>query len=95
MQPGPYFAYFFILIWVIVQLLLGRWMFKARPNKCVIEKYPKMVMILLLLPFGNYWKKQVEKQDIRILQSYQFRVRLWLLSILISLLIFYAYITIR
>jgi|APFre7841882724_1041349.scaffolds.fasta_scaffold189232_2 hypothetical protein len=90
-----YLIFSLIIGWVIIELLIGRWMFKAKPDKRMIEKYPKKVIIASSLPFGTSWKKKVEKNHIAILEAYQFRVRICFLSIILALLGFYSYISFR
>ena len=90
-----YLTFFVILVWVIAELLIGKWMFKVKPDKALIEKYPKNVIISSSLPFGNSWKRKVEKADIGPLGAYQSRVRICFLSIVLTFLIFCAYISIK
>lgn len=92
MEGRLYVAFSIIFVWIIAELFIGRWMFKAKPDKSIVEKYSKMVIIAASLPFGSSWKKKVEKNHISVLEAYQFRVRICFFSIVVSLLVFYAYI---
>jgi len=95
MSGELYLTFSLILAWVIAEILIGKWMFNAKPDKTIIEKYPKKVIILSSLPFGSSWKEKVQKNDIGALEAYQFRVKICFLSMVVALLVFYAYISIR
>lgn len=90
-----YLTFSVILAWVIAESIIGRWMFKAKPDKTIIEKYPKKVIMSSSLPFGSSWKKKVQENDIGVLEVYQSRVRICFLSIVLGLFVFCAYISIR
>lgn len=47
-------------IWGAVEVLIVIWMFKAKPNKIITDKYSRKVVFLSRLPLGNSWKKDVE-----------------------------------
>jgi hypothetical protein len=38
-------------------------------------------------PFGKIWKKHVDHEDLGIMEKYQFRIKMWFLSIIIPLFI--------
>ncbi len=75
--------YSFIFIWGILEILISKWMFNAKPHNNLTKKYPKKVIFMSQLPFGNKWKNNVEKEDIVIFQNYQYRIRIWFLSLMI------------
>jgi hypothetical protein len=90
--------YFVLPVWVVVEIFIGRWLFKAKPDKKITDKYPKKVIFLSQIPFGKTWMKNVAKEDVKLLQSYQQRIRVWWLSVILPLFliplsgIFYLYI---
>lgn len=75
--------YFFIPAWIVAETLIMIWMFKAKPDKNIKGKYPKKVVMLSQLPFGRSWVKNIDKDDVRLLQAYQRRIRVWYLSLMI------------
>jgi len=77
--------YFFLPIWIVAEIFIGKWLFKAKPEKKIMDKYPKKIIFLSQIPFGKTWMKNVDKEDIRLLQTYQHRIRVWWLSIIIPL----------
>jgi hypothetical protein len=92
---NDYLLYFYLLIWLIAELLIGKWIFKAQPKKDIIAKYPKKVIILSSLPFGTSWEKRVEKEDIKVFRTYQHRANIGVLSIVVSFFIFVLYIFVK
>ena len=76
-------AYFFIAIWIIIEIFIIRWMFQIKPEKEITNKYHRKIVFLSQLPFGKGWKKHVDKADIAVLERYQFRIKIWYLSIMI------------
>jgi hypothetical protein len=95
MRSDVYVIFSIIVAWGIIELLIGNWMFKAKPARSIIEQYPKKIIITASLPFGGSWKKKIERNHIGVFEAYQFRVKICFLSIIVSLLAFYAYISIR
>jgi len=79
--------YFFVPVWLVAETLIVIWMFKAKPDKNLKGKYPRKVIILSQLPFGKSWKKNVDKDDVKYLQIYQRRIRVWYLSLMIPFFI--------
>ena len=75
--------YFFVPAWIVAETLIVIWMFKAKPDKNIRDKYPRKVIILSQLPFGKSWRKNIDKDDVRLLQTYQHRIRVWYLSLMI------------
>ena len=75
--------YFFVPAWIVTETLIVIWMFKATPDKNIKDKYPRKVIILSQLPFGKSWAKNIDKEDVRLLQTYQRRIRVWYLSLMI------------
>ncbi len=71
---------FFVPIWIIGVLMTSRSLLKARPNKTILDKYPKRILFLLHLPFWKKWKQHVDKEDVKLLAIYQSRLMVWYLS---------------
>ncbi len=78
---------FVIIIWVIAEIFIIKWMFSARPTKDITEKYPKKIIFMSQFPFGKFWKMYVEHEDLEIMAKYQYRIKIWFLSIIIPLFI--------
>ncbi len=81
------FLYLSIAIWGVAEIFMAKWMFKAKPNKNLMDKYPRKVVFLSQLPFGKNWKKYIDKDDVRLMEPYQHRIKVWFLSIIIPLLL--------
>ncbi len=77
--------YFLLAIWAVMEVFIIIWMFKAKPDKQILRKYPRNIVFLSQLPFGKSWGKNIDKVDVKLFRSYQQRIRLWYLSILIGL----------
>jgi hypothetical protein len=90
------FAYkiilYLIIIWAIAEAFIVRWMLKAKPNEAIIRKYSKKIISLSQRPFRTSWVKSVAPEDIRLLQTYQYRIRVWFLSIIIPFIAIFAYL---
>jgi hypothetical protein len=84
--------YILIPIWVIVELFLVKWMFKSKPDRNRINKYPKKIIFMSQLPLGSKWKKRVDKDDIKIFEQYQNRIKVWSGSVIIFFCLFIGYI---
>jgi len=75
--------YFFIPVWAVAEILITIWMFKAKPDENIKDKYPRKVAFLSQLPFGKSWMKYVDKEDVKLLQTRQRRIKVWYLSLMI------------
>ena len=56
--------YFFVPVWIVAEALIVIWMFKAKPDNNIRDKYPRKIIILSQLPFGKRWRKDIEKKDL-------------------------------
>jgi len=74
---------FFIPVWAVAEILIGIWMFKAKPDENIRDKYSRKVVFLSQLPFGKSWMKYVDKEDVKLLQTFQHRIKVWYLSLMI------------
>lgn len=74
--------YFVIPCWIVAEALIILWVHKAKPDKNITDKYPKKIILLSQVPFGKSWKHSVNEKDIRLLQTYQHRIRVWYLSLM-------------
>jgi hypothetical protein len=84
--------YFFVPVWIAAETLIMIWMFKAKPDKNIKGKYPRKVVMLSQLPFGKSWANNIDKDDVKVLQTYQRRIRVWYLSLMIPFfLIMYVF----
>ena len=72
--------YVFVPIWVVAQLLTTIWLLRAKPSKVVLDKYPRKVRLLLQFTFWKKWKHYVHKEDLKLIERYQFRLMIWQLS---------------
>jgi hypothetical protein len=69
--------YYIILpLWIVAGVVVSIWTYKAKPDKGIIEKYPTKIIKQLQRPFGKSWMQHVDKADIGVLQTYQYRIRL-------------------
>ena len=75
--------YFFIPVWTVAEILITIWMFKAKPDENMKDRYPGKVAFLSQLPFGKSWMKYVDKEDLKLLQTRQRRIKVWYLSLMI------------
>jgi hypothetical protein len=79
-------------MWVIVEVFLIIWMFKARPQKKITDKYPKKVVSLSQKPFGSKWIEEMSEEDIDVFRRYQYRIRVWFLSVTIPFCLIFLYL---
>jgi hypothetical protein len=75
--------YIVIIVWVIAQIFIVRWLYSVKPPKEIINKYPTTVWLSLRLPFITYWRKYVQKEDISLIERYRKRLIVWCLSYII------------
>ena len=75
--------YFFVPIWIVAEILISIWMFKAKPGKNIAKKYPKKIIFLSQLLFGKRWRQPIDKEHVRLFETYQYRIRVWYLSLMI------------
>lgn len=83
--------YTLIAIWLIIEIFIGRWMFKAKPDKSLLVKYPRKIIFLSQLPFGRRWKKFVAPDDLKAMEKYQYRITISYLTIIIPWCLSYIY----
>ena len=81
-----------LFLWSISEIFVGRWMFRAKPQKHRADKYPKGVIFLSQLPFGSGWKKSIDEEDIPAFEKYQSRIRIMFLSTLFPLFVMYIFL---
>jgi hypothetical protein len=79
--------YILIPIWMMAEVFIIKWMFKAKPGKNITCNYPKKIIFLSQLPFGTRWMKWIDKVDHTSFQTYQRRIRIGFLSVMIPLFI--------
>ncbi len=65
---------YLLLLWVVVTILTGIWMYKAKPGKNITGKYPKKIIRQLERPFNKSWRNYIDKDDLSILQTYRKRI---------------------
>ena len=82
-----------IIVWVLAEMPLCVWLFRAKPKRAALFRYSRRTRYLSQLPLGDRWKKMVSPEDIPILAEYQRRVRIWYISILLPFLLIFAYLT--
>lgn len=80
-----------IILWVVLEIFIIRWTLSLKPEKNMIDKYDKKVIFFSHLPFGNSWKSKVAKEDIELFESYQHRIKIWYLSLIVPLILFFVY----
>ena len=83
--------YIFLIVWVITNIGMVKWVSKSRPDKNITEKYSKKTVILSQLPFGSKWKAKVDENDIVAMVQYQHKVKVWYSYMLITVLFFFIY----
>ncbi len=83
---------YFILVWIILEIFIVIWMLRLKPKKNIINKYQKRTIFLAQLPFGSSWEKNILKEDILLFENYQYRIRIWYLSVMISFFLFFVYL---
>lgn len=86
---------YFILVWIILEIFTVIWMLRLKPKKNIINKYQKKIIFLAQLPFGSSWKKNILKDDIRLFENYQYRIRIWYLSVMIPFFLFFVYLFLK
>jgi hypothetical protein len=64
---------------------------KSKPQKDVLNKYSKKMLYQSQLPFNSHWKKHVHADDLPIMEGYQYRIRVWFVSFVVSNIIFFIY----
>ncbi len=79
-------------IWVVAEVVIVCWMFKAKPDKHLHIKYSRKIILLSQLPFGIKWKKNVHSDDLNKMVTYQHRIIIWYLSVIIPFILFYIYL---
>ena len=67
-------------------------MLDAKPPKNILDKYSKWVQFLSKSPFGFGWKKVVKKEDLRLMERYQMRTRIWLVGALLPYFVLIIYL---
>jgi hypothetical protein len=82
-------GYYLIFIWIILEIVIFKWMFNLKPGKNLKDKYPKKIIFLSQLPFGSRWKNSVDKEDIELFENYQHRIKIWYLSLVIPFISFF------
>ena len=75
--------YFFVPVWTAAEIMISIWMLKAKPDRKITSKYQRKIIFLSQLPFGKRWRQHIGKEDITSLEIYQYRIRIWYLSLII------------
>ncbi|MBI3344897.1 MAG: hypothetical protein HY028_08605 [Gammaproteobacteria bacterium] len=58
---------------VLLQILIGIWVYKATPSKELTQKYSKILIFQSRLPFTKSWKDNVDPQDKVVFEQYRKR----------------------
>lgn len=80
-------AYLILIVWVIAEIFVSKWVLGLKPPKAVRCKYGRWVLARSVLAFGSGWKKEIETTDLDIFVKYQFSMKMWLLSLSVPFLI--------
>jgi hypothetical protein len=83
-----------VIVWVLVEIPLCVWLFRAKPERVALLRYSRRTRYLSQLPFGDKWKQAVTTEDLPVLAEYQRRVRIWYLSLIIPFVVFFAYLSV-
>jgi len=78
-----------LICWLVAQALIVPWMFKARPDKKLLDKYSKKLILQSSLPFGKKWKTGIAQEDIAVFEKYQKRIKIWYLFAMIPFFCFF------
>lgn len=82
-----------ITAWVILQIGLGVWLFRAKPSKAILKKYPKMVIYQSTVPLLKSWRNKVEPNDLRVLEEYRRRfIVQYYICFVVSVFLFFVYL---
>jgi disulfide bond formation protein DsbB len=67
-----------LIVWLGAVIYVYRWTEDARPEGHIVKKYKKHIKfwLLFLLPFGDWWKKYVDSQDIQAWENWKKRNRM-------------------
>lgn len=82
---------YFIVVWIIIEACLVHWLIRGKPNKTIMSKYSKQVLFMIQLPFGKKWKNKIDRSDVEIFEIYQQRIKIWYLSLVIPMFLFFVY----
>lgn len=82
--------YYLFIIWIVSQIILIIWMSKVQPGRYFSDRYPMKVLILSQLPFGR-WKNSINKEDLDRFKRYQYRFKIWYLSLFVPLISYFVY----
>ncbi len=78
-----------LVCWLVAQALIIPWMYKAAPDKKLLEKYSKSLIRKSSFPFGKKWRTGVAQEDIVVFEKHQNRIKIWYLSVIIPYALFY------
>ena len=85
-----------VIAWAILQIPLGFWLFKAKPSKQIVEKYPKLVVFQSSVPFMKNWRNKIQSADLKIFEEYRKRVLIqYYLCFTLPILLFFLYLYIK
>ncbi len=79
-----------LAIWLVGEIPLGVWVYRAMPSKPMIAKYSSNILLKCLLPFSPKWQRNVAPADLPMFREYQRRAKIWYLSFVFPLLIIYG-----
>lgn len=83
-----------VIVWVLVEVPLCVWLFRAKPKRAILLRYSRRTRYLSQLPFGDTWKQAVTTEDLPALAEYQRRVRIWYLSLIIPFVVLFAFLSV-
>jgi hypothetical protein len=86
--------FIFLPAWLILEVIILKWVSNAEPKKNITSRYSKKVIFLSRLPFGSSWKKSIYNEDIKTLERFNYRIKIWYLSIIGVFLLFVVYLII-
>lgn len=82
-----------LIVWLGAVVYVYRWTEYARPERHIVKKYKKNIKFwcYFLLPFGDWWKKYVDSQDIEVWEKWKKRCRILNLLMEIPFLILFFF----
>ena len=78
---------YYIFVWVILAVLFSIWTVQVVPSKSILSRYPYNKLIIGIIFPSALSKKDIDYRDLENIEKFFFRLRIWCLFILGSIVL--------
>lgn len=85
-----------VVVWALLQIPLGMWLFRGKPPKEILNQYPKVLVFQSTIPYLKKWRGKINPSHLKFFEEYRRRVFIQYYGCFVApILIFLVYLYLR